>query len=255
MTAAAETRITMPSVMPTGRRKPWRLTGFRHVGSQLRRNESLGHERRAALLRVTAAFEAATAVGLLVLPALVLTLLFGPTPDRALYLLLAGLGAPLLSLSVMCWAASAEPRGRAILPHVPALLLYNVIVAALLLCDGDPSAGGRRSLAGGGRACVAGGLVRRGIAARGQAGRGKRCGAGSMNAASFARSRRLPRNAVLCEASNNGLAHKHFLYYKWGRMAEHRGIECCKAHPDEKISRAIRVVFKDMRAEMSVNMR
>ena len=56
-----------------------------------------------ALLRVTASFEAATAAGLLVLPALMLALLFGPTPDTASSVLLARLfGAPLVSLSVMC---------------------------------------------------------------------------------------------------------------------------------------------------------
>ena len=87
-----------------------------------------------ALLRVTAAFEAATAAGLLILPALVLALLFGPMPDAASSLLLARLfGAPLLSLSVMCWAASGEPGGRAVLSHVGAMLLYNVVVAALLV--------------------------------------------------------------------------------------------------------------------------
>jgi hypothetical protein len=87
-----------------------------------------------ALLRVTAAFEAATAAGLLILPALMLALLFGSMPDTASSLLLARLfGAPLLSLSVMCWAASKESGGRAVLSHVAAMLLYNMIVAALLL--------------------------------------------------------------------------------------------------------------------------
>ena len=87
-----------------------------------------------ALLRVTAAFEAATAAGLLILPALVLALLFGPMPDAASSLLLARLfGAPLLSLSGMCWAASRASGARAVLSHVAAMLLYNMIVAALLL--------------------------------------------------------------------------------------------------------------------------
>lgn len=88
----------------------------------------------AALLRVTAAFEAATAAGLLIAPALVLALLLGPTPDTATSLLLARLfGAPLLSLGVMCWAASSGPDGRAKLSHVAAMLLYNGIVAGLLV--------------------------------------------------------------------------------------------------------------------------
>ena len=37
--------------------------------------------------------------------------------------------------------------------------------------------------------------------------------------------------------------------YKKGREAEHLVIEHCKAHPDEMITPAIGVVFKDMRAE------
>jgi hypothetical protein len=90
-----------------------------------------------ALLRVTAAFEAATAAGLLILPALMLKLLFGSMPDTASSLLLARLfGAPLVSLAVMCWSASSGPRGRDALSHVGAMLLYNVIVAALLVYAG-----------------------------------------------------------------------------------------------------------------------
>jgi hypothetical protein len=53
----------------------------------------------------------------------------------------------------------------------------------------------------------------------------------------------------------NGLAHKHFLDYKKGREAEHLVIEYCKAHPNEKIIHAIGVVFKDMRAEMGIEMK
>ena len=53
----------------------------------------------------------------------------------------------------------------------------------------------------------------------------------------------------------NGLAHKHYLDYRKGREAEHLVIEYCKAHPDEKITHAIGVVFKDMRAEMGIEMK
>ena len=53
----------------------------------------------------------------------------------------------------------------------------------------------------------------------------------------------------------NGLAHKHYLDYRKGREAEHLVIEYCKAHPDEKIIHAIGVVFKDMRAEMGIEMK
>jgi HdeA/HdeB family len=53
----------------------------------------------------------------------------------------------------------------------------------------------------------------------------------------------------------NGLAHKHFLDYKKGRAAEHDVIEYCKAHQNEKIIHAIAIVFKDMRAEMGIDMK
>ena len=53
----------------------------------------------------------------------------------------------------------------------------------------------------------------------------------------------------------NGLAHKHFLDFKKGREAEHLVIEYCKAHHNEKIIHAMAVVFKDMRAEMGVEMK
>ena len=53
----------------------------------------------------------------------------------------------------------------------------------------------------------------------------------------------------------NGLAHKHYMDYKRGREAEHEVIVYCKAHPDEKIIHAIGVVFKDMRAEMGIEMK
>jgi HdeA/HdeB family len=53
----------------------------------------------------------------------------------------------------------------------------------------------------------------------------------------------------------NGLAHKHFMDYRKGREAEHLVIEYCKAHPEEKIIHAIAVIFKDMRAEMGIEMK
>jgi len=47
----------------------------------------------------------------------------------------------------------------------------------------------------------------------------------------------------------NGLAHRHFLDYKKGRLAEHDVIEYCQAHPEEKVIHAIGVVIKEIRAE------
>ena len=53
----------------------------------------------------------------------------------------------------------------------------------------------------------------------------------------------------------NGLAHKHYLDFRKGRIAEHDVIEYCKAHHDERIIHAIAIVFKDMRAEQGVEMK
>src|SRR5271169_6668296 len=40
----------------------------------------------------------------------------------------------------------------------------------------------------------------------------------------------------------NGLAHKHFLDYRKGKIAEHRVIDYCKEHPDRRIIDAMAVV-------------
>ena len=92
----------------------------------------------ANLLRLTALFEGATGVALLALPALMLWALFGQADDAAFPILLARLfGAPLLSLSFVCWTASRETSSHTILSHVAAMLLYNLVVAALLVYAGQ----------------------------------------------------------------------------------------------------------------------
>ena len=53
----------------------------------------------------------------------------------------------------------------------------------------------------------------------------------------------------------NGLAKKHFLDYKKGRVVEHEVIEYCKAHPEKRIIEAIAVIFKDERAKMGIEMK
>jgi hypothetical protein len=53
----------------------------------------------------------------------------------------------------------------------------------------------------------------------------------------------------------NGLAKKHFLDYKKGRLVEHEVIEYCKAHPEKRIIEAIAVIFKDERAKMGIEMK
>jgi hypothetical protein len=53
----------------------------------------------------------------------------------------------------------------------------------------------------------------------------------------------------------NGLAHKHFLDYRKGKVAEHDVIVYCKEHPDRRIIDAIAVVFRDERAAAGSEMR
>ena len=51
-----------------------------------------------------------------------------------------------------------------------------------------------------------------------------------------------------CRGCYNGLAHKNFIGYRKGQVAEHDVIEYCEAHLDERIIHAIGHVFKDIRA-------
>jgi hypothetical protein len=53
----------------------------------------------------------------------------------------------------------------------------------------------------------------------------------------------------------NGLAHKHFLDYRRGKIVEHEVIVYCKEHPDRRIIDAIAVVFRDERAALGAEMR
>ena len=81
------------------------------------------------LLAITAIIEAATGIGLLVVPQLTARLLLGATLDTPAALTVARVaGAALLAISVACWLS--RENGRAL---VVALLLYNVIVAGLLV--------------------------------------------------------------------------------------------------------------------------
>jgi hypothetical protein len=53
----------------------------------------------------------------------------------------------------------------------------------------------------------------------------------------------------------NGLAHKHFLDYRKGKIVEHQVIVYCQEHPDRRIIDAIAVVLQDDRAALGVQMR
>jgi hypothetical protein len=87
-----------------------------------------------ALLSVTGALEAATGLGLLVAPSVVIELLLGAAPA-------APPGAPvgrvagvaLLALGLACWLARGEVASRAAQGLILAMLLYNVGVIAVLV--------------------------------------------------------------------------------------------------------------------------
>ena len=53
----------------------------------------------------------------------------------------------------------------------------------------------------------------------------------------------------------NGLAKKHYLDFRKGKVIEHEVIQYCKANPDRLIIEAIAVVFKDERAKLGIRMK
>ncbi len=53
----------------------------------------------------------------------------------------------------------------------------------------------------------------------------------------------------------NGLAKKHYLDLRKGKVVEHEVIMFCKANPDKLIIEAIAVVFKDERARLGIKMK
>ena len=79
------------------------------------------------LLAITAAIEAGTGIGLLVLPSAVAQVLLGGTLDTPVALMVARVaGAALLALGIACWLA--RDNGRAL---VVAMLFYNVASVAM----------------------------------------------------------------------------------------------------------------------------
>ena len=86
------------------------------------------------LFLVTAALEATAGLTLLVVPAMVLRLLFGPAVDVFPAVGVVRLaGAALLTLGAACWWARHDERSPASRALVGALLIYNVAVIALLV--------------------------------------------------------------------------------------------------------------------------
>lgn len=53
----------------------------------------------------------------------------------------------------------------------------------------------------------------------------------------------------------NGLAKKHFMDLRKGKVVEHEVILYCKAHPEHLIIEAIAVVFKDERIRLGIRMK
>ena len=89
------------------------------------------------LLVLTAVFESATGLALLLTPALLASLLFGVGLDAPIGLIVARIaGAALLALGVACWLARDDGRSRSVLGLIVALLLYNVAAAVVLIHAG-----------------------------------------------------------------------------------------------------------------------
>ena len=53
----------------------------------------------------------------------------------------------------------------------------------------------------------------------------------------------------------NGLAKKHYMDLRKGKVVEHEVIQYCKANPGKLIIEAIAVVFKDERARLGIRMK
>lgn len=89
------------------------------------------------LLALTAIIEAATGVGLIALPSVVVQLLLGSPLDTSAALVLGRVaGSALLALGVACWLARDDTQSRAARGLVSAMLLYNVATVAVLAFAG-----------------------------------------------------------------------------------------------------------------------
>ncbi|MGE0031995.1 MAG: hypothetical protein AB7T20_12835 [Steroidobacteraceae bacterium] len=89
------------------------------------------------LLVLTAVLEAATGFGLLAMPVMVVSLLLGASLDAPGALVIARVtGAAMLSLGLACWLVRDDGRTRPGRAIVTAMLVYNVIVAAVLAYAG-----------------------------------------------------------------------------------------------------------------------
>jgi hypothetical protein len=86
------------------------------------------------VLTITAVLEAATGLGMLVLPSLVSSLILGSSLDTVVSLVVARVaGVALLALGVTCWLARHDEGARAARGLVGAMALYNAGVLAILV--------------------------------------------------------------------------------------------------------------------------
>ena len=90
-------------------------------------------------LKLTAIIEAATGLGLVAVPAIVVRLLLGAEISGASIPLGRITGVALLALGVACWFASVDTKSRAARGLVAGMLLYNVGVAFILTMAGVQS--------------------------------------------------------------------------------------------------------------------
>jgi len=86
-----------------------------------------------SLLSITGVLEAATGLGLLVKPSVIVELLLGAAPGAPAGVTVSRVaGVALLTLGVACWLARDEAAGRVAKALVAALLLYNIGVVLVL---------------------------------------------------------------------------------------------------------------------------
>src|SRR5258707_9658745 len=88
------------------------------------------------LLKFTAIIEAATGLGLIALPAIVVRLLLGAEISGASIPLGRVAGAALLALGVACWLARDDSQSRTARGLVVAMLMYNIPATAILAFAG-----------------------------------------------------------------------------------------------------------------------